>query len=133
MIAQPKNSNISTVPAIDCTNDAQMVREGLRVAPLEYNAEWHRKSLTDRAVLAAETKIKGLRVTSASKVLRTSPHRLTVHLKNLKKSPILKTTYSVLLYKDQLQEYMDTFFGKESDKIHIVYYNGRNITRNFVD
>lgn len=134
MIAQqPKkfNNTESSVPKVDCTNDLQMVRAGLRVPPLVYDAEWHKKSYEDRYVLDRQVKIKGLRVTSGHAVLRTAPHRLTVHLTNLQKSPTLKTTYSVVLHKDQVLEYMGTFFGNCKDKIKVVYYNGKNVTEQY--
>ena len=133
MIAQtPKKQNIeSTVPKVDCTNDAQMVRAGLRVAPLEYNAEWHKKTPEERYCLDREVKIKGLRVTSAPKILRTVPHQITVHLTNLQKSPTLKTTYSAIIYSDQIIEYMGTFFGHCKDRIKKVYYNGKNVTSQY--
>ena len=132
MIATPKKFKTeSTVPKVDCTNDAQMVRAGLRPAPLVYDAEWHRKTPEERYYLDRMVKIKGVRVTSAARILRTVPHRITVHLTNLQKSPTLKTTHSALLYKDQIQEYMSTFFGHCKDKIKKVYYNGKNITYQF--
>jgi len=133
MIAQvPKKFKTeSTVPKVDCTNDSQMVRAGLRPAPLVYDAEWHRKTPEERYYLNRVVKIKGVRVTSGSKIIRTVPHRITVHLNNLQKSPTLKTTYSTVIYKDQIQEYMGAFFSHCKDKIKKVYYNGKDITSQF--
>lgn len=131
--APKKFKTESTIPKVDCTNDAQMVGAGLRVAPLVYEAEWHRKTPEERYLLFREVKIKGVRVTSAPKILRTVPHRITVHLTNLQKSPTLKTTYSTIIYADQVQEYMSAFFGHCKDKIKKVYYNGKNVTPQFTN
>lgn len=131
MIAAPKKDTFSSVPKVDCTNDLQMVRAGLRVPPLVYDAEWHHKTPEERYYLDRQVKIKGLRVTSAAVPLRTAPHRITVHLTNLAKSPKLKTTYSALVYEDQILEYMGAFFGHCKDKIKVVYYNGKNVTAKY--
>ncbi len=131
MIAAPKKDNFSSVPKVDCTNDLQMVRAGLRVPPLVYDAEWHRKTPEERYYLDRQVKIKGLRVTFGSKVIRTAPHRITVHLTNQSKSPNLKTTHSAMLYEDQVLEYMGAFFGHCKDKIKVVYYNGKNVTAKY--
>ena len=132
MIATPKKEVASTATPVDCTNDAQMVREGLRVKPLIYDAEWHRKTPEERYYLDRQVKIKGVRVSSAHAPLRSVKHRITVHLTNQEKNPKLKTTYSSLLYEDQITEYMGVFFGHCRNKVKIVYYNGKNVTAKYI-
>lgn len=115
-------------PPVDTANDAMMVREGLRPPLFIQNAEWHRKTLPEKIAMARIPKIKGLRASAPPKTIRTIPHRITVHLKNLKKEVGFKTTHSDMIYADQIFEFMKTFFGHMKSEVKVVYFNGKNIT-----
>lgn len=115
-------------PPVDTANDAMMVREGLRPPLFIQNAEWHRKTLPEKAAMAYISKIKGLRASAPAKTIRTIPHRITVHLKNLKKEIGFKTTHSDMIYADQVADFMRTFFGNIKNEVKVVYFNGKNIT-----
>jgi hypothetical protein len=115
-------------PPVDTANDPMMVREGLHPPLFIQNAEWHRKTLLEKAAMANISKIKGLRASAPAKTIRTIPYRITVHLRNLKKEVGFKTTYSDTIYMDQVAEFMESFFGHMKNEIKVVYFNGKNIT-----
>lgn len=133
MSAQPtKPVATSSVPKVDCRNDHQMVKAGIRPPLLVQNPEWHKKTEEERKLLKKVSKIKGLRPSAPPKTVRTLPHRITVHLKNLKKNPEMKTTISDVIYEDQIYDYMMSFFGTMKDEVKVIYYNGKNITEKLV-
>lgn len=132
MSAQPAKIVTSTVQKVDCKNDYQMVKAGLRPPLWIQDAEWHKQTVEEKRALSRMSKIKGLRPSAPPKLLRGLPHRLTVHMKNLKKDPSFKTTVSATMYKDQIYEYMAIFFSHLKDEIKVVYFNGKNITEKLV-
>lgn len=115
-------------PPVDTANDSMMVREGIRPPLFIQNAEWHKKTLAEKAAAANVLKIKGLRASAPARSIRTIPHRITVHLKNLKKEVGFKTTYSDYIYQDQVGEFIEAFFGAMRNEVKVVYFNGKNIT-----
>jgi len=121
-VSEKKKSEISPVNTKD---DALMVREGLRLPLFVQNPEWHKKTPQEKAELEMFPKIKGYRASAPSRTLRTCKHGLTVHLKNLKKVPDFKTTYSVKLYQDEILGYLHTFFDDMAEEVKVVYYHGK--------
>lgn len=132
MSAPQKEQLPKQYPPVDTKNDAMMVREGLRQPLFLQNPEWHRKTLSEKAALANQAPIKGLRASAPPKIMRTIPKRITVHLKNLKKEVGFKTTISDVIYQDQIFEYLSAFFGHMKSEIKIVYFGGKNVTERFV-
>lgn len=131
-MSAPTKPIVSTVQKVDCRNDNQMVKAGIRPPLLVQDPEWHKKTPEERKALKKEGKIKGLRASAPPKIVRLLPHRLTVHLKNLKKVPNFKTTISEIMYRDQVYEYMSTFFGHIKDEVKVIYFDGKNITEKLV-
>jgi len=113
------------IQPVNTKDDALMIREGLRLPLFEQNPEWHKKTPQEKAELEMFSKIKGYRASAPSKTRRICKHGLTVHLKNLKKIPEFKTTYSVKLYQDEILGYLHTFFDSMLDEIKVIYYNGK--------
>lgn len=119
---------ISKYPPVDCSNDEMMVAEGIRVPILVRNPEWSKKTGPEKKALKRLKKIKGLRASAPGRTVRIAKHRITVHLKNLKKVPNFVTTYSAEIYPDEIRNYMNTFFDNMKEEVKIVYYNGKQIS-----
>lgn len=113
------------MPPINPSDDAMMVREGLRNPLFVQNPEWHRKTLPERAAMSNMWKPKGYRASSPGKTRRTVQHRLVVHLKNLQKEVNFKTTYSEQLYKDQILGYLHSNFDRMLEEILVIYFDGK--------
>jgi hypothetical protein len=114
---------------VNCKNDYMMVKEGIRVPLFVQNPEWHKKTETERNELDREFlkkgKIKGYRASAPARTKRSIPQRIVVHLKNLKKVPDFKTTYSEVLYEDQILNYMEMCFKHMKEEILSVYFHGK--------
>lgn len=118
----------SELSAVDTKDDAMMVREGLRLPVFIQDPEWHKKTPQEKAELEMFSKIKGYRASAPSKVRRIAKHAIVVYLKNLKKVPNFKTTYSEQLFSDEVFGYLHTFFDSMLDELKVVYYNGKIIS-----
>jgi hypothetical protein len=117
-------------PPVDPANDFQMVNEGLRPPLFIQDPEWHKQTGPERIALGRMRKIKGLRPSAPPTVRRIAPHRITVHLKNLKQLVDFKTTYSDVIYQDEIGSYLDLYFSHMKEEIKVVYFNGKKIREN---
>ena len=120
------NEERNIIPPVNCKNDLLMVREGIYPPPYYQDPEWHYKTPEEHKELAKFTKIKGLRPSSTTnKKKELLKFRIVVHLKNLKKDPEMKTTYSDMLYFSQIPEWLNINFGKMIGEVKHIYYNGK--------
>lgn len=131
MSAERTNTaKVSKVTPVNCTDDVMMEKEGLRLPLFKQDPEWSRKTLAEKKAMSRIYKIRGLRASAPGRTIRLAKHRITVHLKNLQQVPDFITTYSEMLYKDEIRDYMNTFFDKIRNEVKVVYFNGKVVPYN---
>lgn len=126
-IVKDKFSKISPV---NCADDVMMIKEGIRPPLFFQNPEWAKKTLAEKNAMSKIYKIRGLRASAPGKTIHIAKHRLTVHLKNLHQVKDFTTTYSEMLYANEIFSYMTAFFGNMRNEVKIVYYNGKEVSYN---
>lgn len=114
--------------SIDCSDDAMMVRIGMR-PPLVERRE--KKALTDRERLEIQVAKSSSRGLSGKSIVFDkskrfdSIGRLTVHVLNLRKEKDFRTTHSCMCKSSEILEYISDFLNGET--VSKVYYSGKKV------